>query len=74
MPSCRDDPRFQRRIAEGSGYVPHTMLLAPMRRDGEVVGVISTLDRRDGGPYRPEDLVRADLFADLAVAALPSIA
>lgn len=73
VPSCRDDPRFQRRIAEGSGYLPHTMLLAPMRCNGEVVGVISILDRRDGGPYRPEDLVRADLFADLAVAALPSI-
>ena len=28
------------------------------------------LDRRDGGPYRREDLGKAALFADLAVVAL----
>jgi hypothetical protein len=71
VPSCRDDPRFARRMAEGSGYVPYTMLLAPLRAAGEVLGVLSVLDRRDGRPYGPEDLVRADLFADLTVAALP---
>jgi hypothetical protein len=32
--------------------------------------VLSVLDRRDGGPYRQEDLGRAALFADLAVTAL----
>ena len=31
---------------------------------------LSLLDRRDGGPYRHEDLARAALFADLAVVAL----
>jgi hypothetical protein len=43
-----------------------------LRREGEAVGVLSMLDRRDGEPYRPADLERAGLFADLVVAALPS--
>jgi hypothetical protein len=70
VPSCRDDPHFADRIAKATGYVPYTMLAAPLIRDAHVIGVISILDRRDGGSYGPSDLVRARLFADLAVAGL----
>ena len=48
---CRSDSRFAVRIAEGTGYVPHTMLVAPLVRDGAAVGALSVLDRRDGGRY-----------------------
>jgi hypothetical protein len=33
-------------------------------------GVLSILDRRDGKPYTEADLPRAQVFADLAAAAL----
>jgi eukaryotic-like serine/threonine-protein kinase len=69
---CRSDPRFAAQIAKGTGYVPNTMLVAPLQRGGDIVGALSVLDRRDGKPYGPADLVRARLFADLAVTALPS--
>ena len=65
-------PHFADRIAEGTGYVPHTMLATPLVQDAQVMGVMSVLDRRDGGSYTPSDLVRAHLFADLAVVALSS--
>ena len=39
-------------------------------REGDTIGVISLLDRRDGEPYQQADLGRAALFADLAVVAL----
>jgi predicted Ser/Thr protein kinase len=71
IPDCRSDPRFAERIAQKTGYVPHTMLIAPLRRDRQVIGILSVLDRRDGGSYGPQDLDRADLFAELAVASLP---
>ena len=74
VPACREDPRFARRLAEGTSYVPYTMLLAPLKAADEVLGVLSVLDRRDGNPYSAEDLARADLFADLTVAALPHAA
>jgi eukaryotic-like serine/threonine-protein kinase len=70
VPDCRSDARFAAQIAKGTGYVPNTMLVAPLERDGEVVGALSVLDRRDGSPYGPADLVRARLFADLVVAVL----
>jgi tRNA A-37 threonylcarbamoyl transferase component Bud32/putative methionine-R-sulfoxide reductase with GAF domain len=67
---CRSDPRFAERIARGTGYVPHTMLVVPLLRDGRAVGVMSLLDRRDGNPYTPSDITRAALFGELALAAL----
>jgi Protein kinase domain/GAF domain len=70
VPECRTDPRFARQVAAGTGYVPYTMVVAPLARDGETIGVLSVLDRRDGGPYLHEDLAKVGLFADLAVVAL----
>jgi predicted Ser/Thr protein kinase len=70
VPNCREDPRFAVRIAEGTGYVPYTMLVVPLVRDGEAIGALSVLDRRDGRPYGAADLERAQLFADLTVEAV----
>jgi hypothetical protein len=69
---CRGDSRFAARIAQGTGYVPYTMLVVPMVRDGRSIGALSLLDRRDGGRYGPADTERAGLFAELAVAAIES--
>jgi hypothetical protein len=70
VPKCRKDPRFAAQVAAKTGYVPYTMLVTPLVRDSDTIGVLSLLDRRDGGPYLHEDLARAALFADLAVVAL----
>jgi putative methionine-R-sulfoxide reductase with GAF domain len=70
VPECRTDPRFAKQVAAKTGYVPHTTLVTPLVREGRTIGVLSLLDRRDGQPYRHEDLARAALFADLAVVAL----
>ena len=67
---CRNDARFADRIARGTGYVPHTMMVVPLRRDGAVVGALSVLDRRDGSSYDPSDLPRGRLFGELADATL----
>jgi putative methionine-R-sulfoxide reductase with GAF domain len=70
VPECRTDPRFAAQIAAGTGYVPYTMVVVPLRRGGRVLGVLSILDRRDGSAYTPGDVDRAALFAELAIAAL----
>jgi hypothetical protein len=67
---CRADERFAGQIAAGTGYVPHTMVVAPLTGTGGPLGALAVLDRRDGEPYGPADLVKAQLFADLAVTAL----
>ena len=70
MGEVRGDPRFARQVADETGYVPHTMLVVPLRSRGRTRGLLSVLDRRDGRPYGREDLVRAEAYAELAVTAL----
>ena len=70
IPDCAVDPRFAAGVAGGTGYVPYTMLVVPLRRGGRAIGALSILDRRDGNTYRQGDIVPAALFADLAVKAL----
>ncbi|MGH2950248.1 MAG: protein kinase domain-containing protein [Solirubrobacteraceae bacterium] len=68
--SCREDPRFARAVAARTGYVPNTMLAVPLMRGGTAFGVLQVLDRRDGGAFRPEDVVRGQAFVELALALL----
>jgi hypothetical protein len=67
---CRRDQRFAATIAAGTGYVPHTMLVAPLMRADRPVGALSLLDRRDGRAYRDDDIEPAQLFASLTVKSL----
>jgi Protein kinase domain/GAF domain len=70
VPDCRNDPRFQAQIAAGTGYVPYTMLVIPLKQGERTIGALSVLDRRDGNPYTADDIGRGNLFAELTVAAL----
>lgn len=59
------DPRFDRTIAEATGYVPRSLLATPLIDDQGTVGVLEVLDRRDG-TFSLRDL---DLAATLAAEA-----
>jgi GAF domain-containing protein len=56
------DPRFDRTVAEATGYVPGTILATPLTDDTGTVGVLEVLDRR-GGSFTLRDL---DVAAALA--------
>jgi GAF domain-containing protein len=70
VPDCHEDARFATAVAAGTGYVPSTMLIVPLRRAGSTVGILQVLDRRDGEGYGPGDVERATAFADLALMAV----
>jgi GAF domain-containing protein len=40
-----DSPEFARDAAESTGYVPQSIMAAPLIRDGECIGVLEVLDR-----------------------------
>lgn len=67
---CRADPRFAEHIAQGIGYMPRTILIVPLLAGSHVVGTLSIFDRRDGSGFSIQDVPRAQLFAELAVATL----
>jgi hypothetical protein len=67
---CRNDPDFAAATARGTGYVPYTMLVMPLKQGERAIGTLSVLDRRDGQPYTADNIERGNLFAELTVTAL----
>ena len=63
------DPRFDRKVAEATGYVPRSLLATPLADDAGTVGVLELLDRRDGS-FTLHDLELAAVFARQATLAV----
>jgi GAF domain-containing protein len=74
LEDVQGDARFSRDTAEATGYLPRSIMAAPLEADDRVYGVIEVLDRgvagvagvTDGGP----GLTALALFAHQAVLAL----
>lgn len=50
------EPRFNRDVDKKSGYHTHTMLTTPLRNpQGDIIGVIQVLNKRDQIPFTEED-------------------
>ena len=64
------DPRFARRVAEESGYVPSAMMVAPLTGEEDTLGVLSVLDRGRTGRTSLEELNLLGAFAEQAALAL----
>jgi GAF domain-containing protein len=58
-----DADQFARDAAESTGYVPTSIMAAPLIRDGECIGVLEVLDR---GSRPREDLGDVELLGMLA--------
>jgi GAF domain-containing protein len=65
----RADRRFARDIAEGTGYVPDAMMVAPLLRGERTLGVLSVLDRQRLRPGLA-DLRLLETFAGQAARAV----
>lgn len=66
------DPRFARDVAERIGYVPRSVLVAPILHGDEVLGVLSILDRTQ--PAGAASLDLAGRFARAGAGALTIVA
>lgn len=63
------DPRFDRTIADATGYVPASILATPLTDADGTIGVLEVLDRR-GGTFTLRDLEVASAFATAATMAV----
>jgi GAF domain-containing protein len=63
------DPRFDRTIADATGYVPSSILATPLTDADGTIGVLEVLDRR-GGTFTLRDLEVAGAFAAAATIAV----
>lgn len=66
----RNDPRFARDVAEGSGFVPEGIMAVPLVHEDEPLGVLSVLDRPDRPRFELGEAELLERFADQAALAL----
>lgn len=64
------DPRFASDVAETTGYVPASLLAAPVASAAGTLGVLTVLDRDASRPGAELDLQLLQLFCDQAALAL----
>jgi GAF domain-containing protein len=64
----RADPRFARDVAESTGYVPRSILAAPLENSRALVGVVEVLDRTPADGR--DDLALLGLLATQAALAV----
>ncbi|MGH2447544.1 MAG: GAF domain-containing protein [Chloroflexota bacterium] len=62
----RRDPRFSQGFAQSTGYVPQSIMAAPLLMGEEVGGVIEVLDKSSQGSFGLGDLELLGLFAQPA--------
>jgi GAF domain-containing protein len=64
------DPRFARRVAERSGYVPKGLMAVPLLRGERTLGVLQVLDRPADARFTVAEMDLLALFAQQAAIAL----
>ena len=64
------DPRFDRRTAERTGYVPRSIAAVPLVDDQGSVGVLQVLDKRGSPTFSLRDMELLTIFAAQATAAI----
>jgi GAF domain-containing protein len=64
------DARFSKETAQSTGYMPKSLIAAPLLREDRVLGVLSVLDRADEGTFGLQQMELLELFADQAAIAV----
>lgn len=70
LEDVRNDPRFARDVAEGTGYVPEGLMAVPLLEEERVLGVLQVLDRPQRSRFSLQEMELLGLFAGQASIAL----
>ena len=60
----KQDPRFAKDVAEGTGYVPSGLMAAPLLHEERALGVLSVLDRPEQSLFSLQEMGLLGLFAN----------
>jgi GAF domain-containing protein len=66
------DPRWAADVAEQTGYLPRSILAAPLETEQSLIGVVEVLDRDASRPGAERDLLMLSLLAQQAALSVES--
>ncbi len=68
--NVQQDMRFNLDFAKTTGYIPKSILAAPLMLDDRVIGVLEVLDKIEGSSFGMQDMELMGLFAHQAALAI----
>ncbi len=68
--NVQQDSRFNKDFAQSTGYLPDSILAAPLLLDDRVIGVLEVLDKIQGSSFGMQDMELMGLFAHQAALAI----
>jgi GAF domain-containing protein len=68
--NVEQDPRFAQDFAKSTGYVPRSILAAPLLSNDRVIGVMEVLDKIQAASFGLQDMELLSLFARQAALAI----
>ena len=66
VPDAYADPRFNPDYDRKTGFKTRSLITAPMKKKGEVIGVVQVVNRLDGTSFTREDVDVFEAFANMA--------
>lgn len=70
IPDAQKDPRFNNKSDEKSNFVTRSVICVPLKREDSVIGVLQSLNRKDGGVFSNQDLTIFESLAGIASIAI----
>ncbi|MCB1172063.1 MAG: sensor domain-containing diguanylate cyclase [Leptospiraceae bacterium] len=67
---CQSDPRFSRKADDNSGFQTHTMMCAPLKVRGRIIGTVQVLNKENMQLFNEKDLAFFELLASQAAIAI----
>ena len=72
IPDVGRDPRWFKEISESIRFETRSIACVPLKLDGDVIGVLEIIDKKDGTPINDEEMPQIGEFAGLAALAIGS--
>jgi signal transduction histidine kinase len=70
VPDVQKDSRFFSAIDEDTGFVTRSVLAVPLMNGDELLGVLETINKKDGASFTEEDALLLTVFSEQATTAL----
>lgn len=70
IPDAQKDPRFNNKVDEKTTFVTRSVICVPLKREDRIIGVLQSLNRKDGGTFGNEDLAIFESLANIASIAI----
>ncbi|MFN8578534.1 MAG: GAF domain-containing protein [Candidatus Sericytochromatia bacterium] len=70
VPDAQKDPRFSNKSDEKSHFITKSVICVPLKREESVIGILQSLNRKDGGVFTNQDLSIFESLAGIASIAI----